>query len=355
MMLLSSTQDLLKYDTVREALLYEKLSDRRTKCGLCERRCELGPGKEGVCKTRVNIEGRLFTLVYGDVSALESRPIEIKPFFHYWPGSAATTFSTWSCNFSCTWCQNHHLSRSKPNPETARYVPPQAVVDSAVTWGDQGICVSFQEPTIMTDFSVDVFRLASRAGLYCCFVSNGYMTLETLRLLKDSGMTGLKIDVKGDADAYRRLCGGVDVEKVWRNAGEARSIGLHVEIVNLVVTDVNDDEACLEEVIDRHLKELGPEIPLHFTRYYPAHGFKNPPTETSTLEGAYEMARAKGVLYPYLGNLRGHPYEDTYCPGCGGKLIERHGYRILNNKVTTDRACPKCGRKIPIVGEILVG
>ncbi len=346
------TQELLKYETVREAILYERLPDGRTRCGLCERRCELRPGQEGRCKTRVNLEGRLFTYVYGDVSAFESRPIEIKPFFHYWPGSTATTFSTWSCNFSCAWCQNHHLSRRRPNPRLAGFMSPEAVLDGARAWGDEGICVSFQEPTIMTDFSVDVFRLATQAGLYCCYVSNGYMTSNTLRLLKASGMTGLKIDVKGDADTYRRFCGGVDVEKVWRNARNARSMGIHLEIVNLVVTDVNDDDACLEGIIDRHLKELGQEIPLHFTRYYPTHGFENPPTEISTLERAYVMARDRGVLYPYLGNLRGHPYEDTYCSGCGETLIDRYGHRILSNRIKADKTCPKCGLEIPIVGDM---
>jgi pyruvate formate lyase activating enzyme len=343
-------RELVRFLTVREALLYEKLSDDKVRCGLCERRCLISLNEKGFCKTRTNIEGRLYTLVYGDLSALESRPIEIKPFFHYWPGSTALTFSTWSCNFDCTWCQNHPLSKTKPDPASSSFCPPEKIVETALHGNDDGLCVSFQEPTILTDWVVPVFKMGREKGLYCCYVSNGYMTLEALRLLRESGMDGLKIDVKGDAETYKKYCGGADVEKVWRNAREAKNMGLHVEIVNLVVTDVNDDEECLRWVIEKHLKEVGPETPLHFTRYYPAYKFHNPPTRVETLETAYEMAKKAGVSYPYLGNVRGHGYENTYCPNCGEPLIKRLGYTIAHYNITDSKKCPKCGQHIPITG-----
>jgi len=343
--------ELRKYPTVHEALLYEKLHDDKVRCGLCERKCLISPGQKGFCKTRLNVDGKLYTLVYGDLSALESRPIEIKPFFHYWPGSTALTLSTWSCNFDCIWCQNHHLSKTEPNPAKSRYYAPERIVESALQGGDDGLCVSFQEPTILTDWVVPLFRLAGKKGLYCCYVSNGYMTLEALRLLRESGMDGLKIDLKGDPETYRRYCGGADVKKVWRNVREAKELGFHLEVVNLVVTGVNDDEECLSWVIERHLKEAGAETPLHFTRYYPAYKFYNPPTTVETLERTYEMARKAGVLYPYLGNVRGHGYENTYCPNCDETLIQRLGYTITSCKVTSDKQCPKCGQPIPITGK----
>jgi len=344
-------EELLRCPTVHEALLYEKLSGEKVRCGLCERRCLISPGERGFCRTRMNIDGRLYTLVYGDISALESRPIEIKPFFHYWPGSTALTFSTWSCNFDCIWCQNHHLSKSEPNPAKATYYSPEEIVNTALRMRDEGLCVSFQEPTILTEWAVPVFRMGHERGLYCCYVSNGYMTLEALRLLREAGMDGLKIDVKGDAETYQKHCGGADVEKVWRNVREAKKMGLHVEVVNLVVTDVNDDEECLRWVIERHLREAGPETPLHFTRYYPAYHFHNPPTRVETLETAYEMAKKAGVLYTYLGNVTGHRYEDTYCPNCGERLIQRLGYTIARYKITDGKRCPKCNQSIPIAGK----
>jgi len=343
-------RELLRLPTVREASLYEKLSDDKVRCGLCERRCLIAPSLTGFCKTRANIEGRLYTLIYGDLSALESRPIEIKPFFHYWPGSTALTFSTWSCNFDCIWCQNHHLSKTKPDPTSSSFFPPEKIVEMALHGDDDGLCVSFQEPTILTDWVVPVFKMGREKELYCCYVSNGYMTLEALRLLRKSGMDGLKIDVKGDAETYKKYCGGADVEKVWRNAREAKNMGLHVEIVNLVVTEVNDDVECLRWVIEKHLKEVGPETPLHFTRYYPAYKFNNPPTRVETLERAYELAKKAGVLYPYVGNIHGHSYENTYCSNCGETLIKRLGYTITNYNITDSKKCPKCGQHIPITG-----
>jgi len=344
-------QELLQYSTVREALLYEKLSKEKVRCTLCERRCLIAPDQRGTCRTRVNIGGKLYTLVYGDVSALESRPIEIKPFFHYWPGSSALTFSTWSCNFDCVWCQNYHLSKTAPDPAKARHYSPEEIVNIALSGGDEGLCVSFQEPTVLTEWALPVFRLGREKGLYCCYVSNGYMTLEALKLLKKAGMDGLKVDVKGDAETYLKYCGGADVEKVWRNIREARKMGFHVEVVNLVVTDVNDDEECLKEVIERHLKEAGTDTPLHFTRYYPAYKFSNPPTKLETLERAYEMAKKAGIGYPYLGNVHGHKYENTYCPNCGEALIKRLGYTIAQYKITDDEKCPKCRQPIPITGK----
>jgi len=342
--------ELLQQPTVHEALLYKKLPHDKVECSLCERRCVIPPGQKGFCKTRMNIGGKLYTLVYGDLSALERRPIEIKPFFHYWPGSTAVTFSTWSCNFDCVWCQNYHLSKTAPQPARSRCCSPEKIVEMAVRGGDDGLCSSFQEPTVLTEWNLKAFRLGSDRGLYCCYVSNGYMTLEALRLLRTAGMGGLKIDVKGDMETYQKYCGGADVEKVWRNIREARKMGFHVEVVNLVVTDVNDDEQCLSWVIERHLHEAGPETPLHFTRYYPAYKFHNPPTGVEVLEKAYEMARKAGVLYPYLGNAHGHGYENTYCHNCGEQLIKRFGYRILSYKITDDKRCPKCNELIPIKG-----
>jgi pyruvate formate lyase activating enzyme len=223
-------------------------------------------------------------------------------------------------------------------------------VDRALSIGDEGLCVSFQEPTILTDWAVDLFMIGQERRLYCCYVSNGYMTLEALKLLKESGMDGLKIDLKGDAETYKRYCGGVDVEKVWRNIREAKRLGIHVEVVNLIVTNVNDNEECLGWIIERHLRESGADTPLHFIRYYPAYKLHNPPPKVETLERAYEMAVEAGIHYPYLGNVRGHRYENTYCPNCGESLIRRRGYTIIEYNVSPEKRCPRCSQSIPITG-----
>jgi pyruvate formate lyase activating enzyme len=344
--------DLRSQLTVQKALFYEKLPNDIVKCSLCERKCEISIGSKGFCKTRMNIDGELYTLVYGDISAIESRPIEIKPFFHYWPGSTALTFSTWSCNLNCDWCQNFNLSKQEPEPTQAIYYPPKKIVDLAIYNEDIGLCGSFQEPTLLSEWAIPLFELGKKRGIkYCCYVSNGYMASEVLKALHKAGMDGLKIDIKGDEETYKKYCGEVDVKKIWRKAADAKKLGLHVEIVNLVVRDVNDDKETLQGIIERHLKEAGAETPLHFTRYFPAYKFDNSPTRIEILEKAYEMAKKAGVLFPYVGNVDGHRYENTYCPKCGEKLVRRHGYRILKYVITKDKKCPNCGMQIPITGE----
>jgi pyruvate formate lyase activating enzyme len=339
---------------VKESPFYEKLGNGKVKCSLCERRCKIAEGKAGFCRTRRNVGGKLYTLVYGDISAVESRPIEIKPFFHYWPGSTALTFSTWSCNFDCVWCQNPHLSKVAPEPTKAVYYSPEKIVKLALAYRDAGLCASFQEPTLLTEWAIMVFSLGKSRGIrYCCYVSNGYMTFEALKALWEAGMDGLKIDVKGNQETYIKYCGGADVEKVWRNARDAKRLGLHVEIVNLVVSGVNDSENALQWIIGNHLKHVGPETPLHFTRYFPAYKFHNPPTKIETLEKAYEMAKKAGALYPYIGNVAGHKYENTYCPTCGEKLIKRYESYILKYTITEDKKCPNCGTSISIAGQYL--
>jgi len=309
-------------------------------------------GSKGFCKTRVNVDGDFYTLVYGDISAIESRPIEIKPFFHYWPGSTALTFSTWSCNLDCLWCQNFHLSKQQPEPTKALYFSPERVIDLAFYNGDVGLCASFQEPTLLSEWAIPLFKLGKQNGIkYCCYVSNGYMTLDVLKALCNAGLDGLKIDIKGDEDVYKKYCGVADVAKIWRNAAEAKKLGLHVEIVNLVITNVNDGEENLHWVIEHHLKSVGAETPLHFTRYFPAYKFDNPPTKIAVLENAYEIAKHAGVLYPYIGNVDGHRYEHTYCPNCGETLVKRYGYYIIKYGITKDKKCPNCGLQIPITGE----
>ena len=338
-------EKILGFPTVKEAILYEPLKGGKVRCGLCERRCVISPNKRGLCKTRMNIDGRLYTLVYGDISAIDSRPIEIKPFFHFYPGSTALTISTWSCNLKCPWCQNWHLSYRVPEPNNAKYIPPKDMVDEAIRRKDKGICISFQEPTLLFEYTIDLFRLAKEKNLYNTYVSNGYMTIDALRMLKEAGMDAINIDIKGDKEAYYNYLGGAKEEIIWRNAHVAKEMGMHVEMIHLVVTGINDNKMKIEGLIKKHLDILGPETPLHFTRYFPAYRYLNPPTPTDILEFAYKEARRQGIYYPYIGNIPGHPFENTYCPYCGTLLIERIGYRITRWEIK-GKNCPHCKKEV---------
>ncbi|MEM2094958.1 MAG: AmmeMemoRadiSam system radical SAM enzyme [Candidatus Bathyarchaeia archaeon] len=344
---------LLSYPNVKEALLYSRLSDDRVQCGVCERRCIVPLGQVGFCKTRMNIEGKLYTLVYGDVSSMSANPIEKKPFFHFWPGSYALTIGTWGCNFTCPWCQNYDISKVSPQPTKAYYLSPERFVNAIGYERCHGCSISFNEPTMLFEYSLSVFPLAREKGLYNTYVSNGYMTLEALRMLREAGMDAIKFDVKGDEEAVRKYC-GADVNIVWRNVAEAKRLGMHVEVVTLVIPGVNDDDDSLREISRRHLKEAGSTSPLHFTQFYPTYKMTDRPrTPVETIVRAHSIATKEGVQYVYAGNIPGHRLENTYCPSCGELLIGRFGFAITKYIIGEDRRCPKCGLEIPIVGRYI--
>ncbi|MEM3737415.1 MAG: AmmeMemoRadiSam system radical SAM enzyme [Candidatus Bathyarchaeia archaeon] len=338
-------EELLSFPTVREALLFTP-SNGRVVCNLCERRCKIPDGSLGFCKARGNIGGRLYTLVYGDISSISANPIEKKPFFHFYPGTTALTVGTWGCNFTCPWCQNWEISKFEANPAKANYIPPERLIELTLKCHCRGISISFNEPTLLFEYSLDLFKLAREKGLYTNYVSNGYMTSEALKML-EAGMDAIKIDVKGDTQTVRRYC-GAEVDKVWSRAEEAKKMEVHVEIVALLIPGVNDSEASIKGVAWNVLERLGRDTPLHFTRYWPSYKFNNMPTPIETVERACKLAREIGLNYVYVGNVAGHRYENTYCPRCDVLLIERRGIQLLRNMLTNG-ACWNCGLKIPIV------
>jgi len=320
--------------------MHEALLCCDDRCNLCHRKCRIKSGESGYCGARININGKIYTLTYGNLSAIELRPMEIKPFFHFYPGSYALTFSTYSCNFHCPWCQNWHISMKKP---MARYsmISPEKLVEMA---GQHGLCASFNEPTLLFEYCIDVFKLSRGRN---SIVSNGYMSREALKMLHEAGLNAMNIDIKGDEEVYKKYL-KADEKHVWKIAEYAKKLGIHVEMINLIITDVNDSETCINEIVELHLKNLGEETPLHFTRYFPAYKFSNPATKIQTLEKAYEIAKREGILYPYLGNVPGHKYENTYCHNCGELLIKRLGYKVLKINIENGR-CPRCKVKVPIL------
>ncbi len=328
--------------------LQERLKGGLARCCVCERRCLLRDGLQGFCRVRVNKEGTIFTKTYGALSAIESRPIEIKPFFHFWPGSTALTFSTWSCNFRCPWCQNFHISTVNV-PSEAVYVDPSSLVNRAISAGDEGLCASFNEPLMLFEYTLDVFRLGKAGGLYSTYVSNGYLTLDALNLLRKAGLDAIKIDVKGDENVYRRILGARS-DIVWRNIEYSIKIGLHVEVVYLVVTGVSDGWEIIEDIVEKHLKYAGPDTPLHINRYYPAYKHHEPPTRVDLLLKARDYAIKRGINYVYIGNILDPRYEYTYCPNCKYPVIKRSIYEVVEYKLDRKNRCPKCGFKIPIFG-----
>jgi pyruvate formate lyase activating enzyme len=329
---------------VRESVLQERV-DGKVRCNICERRCLLVAGGIGWCRTRQNNAGILVTLTYGAVSSLEVNPIEKKPFYHFYPGTKALTAGSWSCNFACPWCQNWGISRAK-RPFDGNYVSPQQLVTLAEQKGCQGISISFNEPTLSLEWSLDVLRLARSEGLYNTFVTNGYMTPEALDLLIEAGLDAMNVDIKGDAVVVKRFCRGVDVEKVWASCSRGRSCSLHIEVTTLVIPGVNDGDEILQGIADRLVRELGPAVPWHLSGYFPAYKFTAPPTPVSTLERAWQIGKDAGLQFVYLGNVPGHRYENTCCPSCHAVLIERCGLDVTRARIDHGR-CPRCGKQVP--------
>lgn len=336
-----------------KARFWRKLNNSLVECLVCERRCVIPQGKAGICGSYLNVGGELEHFGYGRLSAVESRPIEIKPLFHYWPNSTALTYSTYGCNFYCPWCQNHHLSFRRPQREDP-VVPPEELVEIALAGGDEGLSASFNEPTVNLDYVIDVTSEARKRGLYSMIVTNGYMTEEVVKTLVEVGVDGWSIDIKG-CPQMKRALGTVDHSIIYRNARLVLDLGGHVEMVYLVVTNTNDFEECVEWILGKHLDALGPEVPLHINRYYPARVWREPPTPISRLLEIKEKAKKMGINYVYVGNVGDFRLESTICPRCGKTLIERRGYRVrlfvLERRSSGDWRCPRCGLKIPIRGE----
>jgi len=335
---------------VREALLQEKINNK-IRCNVCERRCEIVEGGKGWCQTRENRAGRLVTLIYGAASSLAANPVEKKPFYHFWPGTGAFTVGSWSCNFGCPWCQNWHISKtSPPTPERGQEVggevlTPEQFIALTEDSGCQGTSISFNEPTLSLEWSLDVFRLAHRRGLYNTYVTNGYMTPEALALLIEAGLDAMNVDVKGDAAAVRKYCKGIDIEKVWNICKMAHQCGVHIEITTLVIPTINDTDETLHGIAERIISDLRPAVPWHVSAYYPAYRFAAPPTPVRTLERAWRIGKDAGLEFVYAGNVPGHPYDNTYCPRCETLLIRRLGFDVLVN-VIRDGKCPQCGYTI---------
>ena len=329
---------------VRESLLWEKAGDR-VLCNVCERRCKIAPDRLGWCRTRKNIDGKLVTLIYGSLSSVAANPIEKKPFYHFFPGTHTATAGSWSCNFGCRWCQNWDISKARV-PETGTFVSPDTFVHTTEESRCQGTSISFNEPTLSLEWSLDVFALARRRGLYNTYVTNGYMTPEALSLLVDAGLDAMNVDIKGDAPQVKRFCRHVDVEKVWASCKRARARKVHVEITTLLIPGVNDSDETLRGIAGRIRADLGQEVPWHVTGYYPAYKFAAPATAPPMLERAHRLGKESGLRFVYIGNLPGHPGNNTSCPDCGELLINRLGFHVLKNTMRGGH-CPNCGCEIP--------
>lgn len=315
------------------------------KCLLCARRCVISPGERGMCRDRININGELHSLVYGRPVALHIDPIEKKPFYHFLPGSSAFSLATSGCPLRCRFCQNWTISQSAPEDFDTPFVAPEKIVQSAAQRQTPVIAFTYNEPTVFMEYLADIASLARKSKLRCVLVSCGFMNSEPLKEMCGL-LDAIKIDLKGySPDFYRNVC-NADLKPVLNSILQVARSGVHLEIVNLVVPTLNDSDTMMRGLIDWIAGELGPDVPVHFTRFHPDYRLLNlPPTPVATLEKFRDRAMKKGLHYAYIGNVPGNKGNNTYCPRCGKMIIERKN--IFLDKMYMDHGCCKfCGEKI---------
>jgi pyruvate formate lyase activating enzyme len=339
----------LRGNDKKRAVLWEALAEgKKVRCKLCAHRCVIAEGKLGHCAVRKNIGGVLYSLSYYKVCSANVDPIEKKPLFHFQPGSKSMSISTPGCNFQCEFCQNWHISQQAIEEGTleGEAVPPMQIVDSAVRTGCKSISYTYTEPTIFMELCADCAVPAKEKGLANVFVSNGYQTREAIDFAK-GWLDAINVDLKAfNEDYYRKLCKARLQPVLDTISYIAKETNIWQEVTTLLVPGENDSDDELKRLAGWLVANAGTDVPWHISRFYPQYKYlDSEPTPMETLERAYEIGKAVGLHYVYMGNVPGAESENTFCYKCGGRLIGRMGYRILANRIK-DSCCPDCGTKI---------
>lgn len=321
----------------------------RIRCVACGHRCLIAPGRHGICRVRFNQDGQL-RVPFGYVAGVQCDPVEKKPFFHVYPGTDALTFGMMGCDFHCSYCQNWVTSQALR--DEAALAPIQSVsarqlISTGRRLGARLVVSSYNEPLITAEWALAVFQQAKEAGLACAFVSNGNATPEVLDSLRP-WIVAYKIDLKGFDDKRYRTLGGT-LEHVMNGIRMVHERGLWLEVVTLVVPGFNDSESELRGIA-QFLVSISRDIPWHVTAFHKDYKMTGPPsTETAQIIRAAEIGVEEGLRFVYAGNAPGRvgPWENTYCPNCRQKLIDRYGYLVREYNVTPDGKCPKCSTAVP--------
>ena len=332
----------------REGTLYERLPDDAVRCYACGHVCRIKPGARGICQVRYNAAGKLM-VPWGYISALNSDPIEKKPFYHVFPGSDVMTFGMLGCDLHCAYCQNWDISQTLRDTDAGgapKRISAEQIVQLALRYGARGVASSYNEPLITAEWAVDVFKQAKAAGLACMFVSNGNATREVLEYIRPH-TDAYKIDLKTMRDASYRTLGAV-MQTVLDTVRMTHEMGFWVEIVTLVVPGFNDSDDELRDAA-QFIASVSPDIPWHVTAFHQDYRMLDAHnTSAQILVRAAEIGYAAGLHYVYAGNLPGRTqsFENTYCPGCHATLIERTGFRVRENRVAPNGTCPHCATHI---------
>ncbi|WP_461462310.1 AmmeMemoRadiSam system radical SAM enzyme [Methanobrevibacter sp.] len=329
---------------VCESILYENLTNERVQCNICNHNCIIDNGNYGLCGTRLNNEGILYSITYGQVSSLNSDPVEKKPFYHFHPNSLAYSVGGFACNMSCLACQNYTISQVHPKNIVSKNILPETIVENALKSNSLSIAYTYNEPTMFLEYVIDTAKVASKNKLKNLYISNGYMTSDALDYLLKY-IDGFNIDLKFLSNKLYGEYSDASLDEILDNLIKIYESNAHLEITNLLINGLNDSPHMIRDLINFIKDNLSPDVPVHFTRAFPYYKMNNIlPTNPETLINAYNMAKDMGLQYVYLGNIQHN--QDSYCPECGELLIKRNGYftsdmgKIVNNK------CSNCGCKL---------
>lgn len=340
---------------MHKAMLSDSLARNQVQCRLCAHGCLIKKGGLGLCQVRENIEGELYTRVYGKPVAANPDPIEKKPLFHFQPGTKSFSIATIGCNFQCGFCQNWDISQflwesggsipgGAPGGEE---VPPEVIVDQALEYGCSSIAYTYTEPTIYFEYAYDIMKLAVAKGLKNVFVTNGYQSADCIDACKGL-LHAANVDLKAFSDDfYKKQC-KARLQPVLDTLVRLKEQGVWLEVTTLLIPGMNDGDLELERIAGFLAGDLGDEVPWHVSAYNPRYKYVKkgpPPTPLSSLERALKAGEKQGLKYVYAGNVPGHDSESTFCPSCGKVLLKRRLFTIMTNNLK-NQACPDCGALI---------
>jgi pyruvate formate lyase activating enzyme len=330
---------------VREARHYEKLPHKKIKCVLCPRECVIDDRERGYCGVRENREGTYFTLVYSRPCTYHVDPIEKKPLFHFYPGSNAFSIATAGCNVNCKFCQNWEISQVRPEQIRSIYMPPKKSAQIAKNEDCLSIAYTYSEPTIFFEYMQDTAIAARERGVKSVIITAAYIAEKPLVELCHT-VDAIIVDLKAFTEEYYRDVVNGELKPVLKSLEIIRKMNVWTEIVYLVVPTLNDSDRELRE-LSRWVKNfLGPDVPIHFTRFHPYYLLKNlPPTPVKTLERAKEIAVSEGINYVYVGNVPGHAAENTFCPKCNQPVVVRTGFMVRETMIKNG-CCQNCNQEI---------
>jgi pyruvate formate lyase activating enzyme len=332
---------------MKEAMLYDKLESDEAKCRLCRHGCKIDNGKRGICGVRMNEGGTLYTLVYDKVVSTNIDPIEKKPLFHFAPGTKSFSIATVGCNFRCSFCQNWSISQMPHDKGKIIGEPytPEQIAELAVRSGCRSISYTYTEPTIYYELARDTMTVAKERGLLNVFVTNGYMTRDTLDDAHGL-LDAANVDLKAFNDKFYTHYCKARRDGVVDSLRYMKELGIWLEITTLLIPTLNDDVNEIREMARFIKNDLGPETPWHVSRFYPQYKELDlPPTDVEGLRKVRQIGLDEGLHYVYTGNVPSDPGEKTYCPGCADLLIDRMGYTIARDFIK-EGLCPKCGFRI---------